>query len=728
MSAKTRMKVCRPAVLLKLLCCIICISGTLTLAAQKTFYGETPIAWENYRAEKPAVLKEQEELSDLLILSDQAEFCFYAQNNEKLTRNLIVKINTQKGLDIVKTHRLPESFDPAFDAHYFKQGRMARVKTPFITEFTLKKYGARKIYGGKWKELVFDLKYEEVKWMKTAGDFAGEFVKEDIKAFHLRDLQIGDVVQIAYEADFNASYGNNLFYLTSAYPKLSCEYTFTYKVGARFSGYGFVLPVNIPDSCVKRTGERFKDYEIISDKITLTNLGGINYPSNSFEGNRLPHVFADFRVFRILTGSYPSDGGRIYDFEYYRPKNFGWMVSGDTTNYYTKVYDKQFAAIRKFSSRLPPYTGNDSTNTGFFKALCDTLNSFRYITSNHMFYNEPNLRDVYSGEHLLKRRLVEHLQWKTYKDILNDSKVFYSVANIQDKRYGEHNSSYRAAYAYEKELIAIPSGNSYIYFMPRYRGMKYHLNELPFYLEGTLALLQPRNFQADVKNKEDHIFRFIKTHRGTFNENTRTENAVVRISLDSLKADLLIKESLSGQFSTVLRHLYLGDAIDSTISTHYFRKCTDKPFASKQKIKLSSKMTEFPFRYNFNCTEQIGLAGDKHLRLKNWFSFPLSKNTLPEQPQHDYYFDFEFSDAYNFLLNFSQPVELKNASAFSKKLSNELFELESEIVAQSENAYLLKVKLVIRKARIKVGETALLMNLVNELEALNDFSLELAGK
>lgn len=699
----------------------------LNLFSQKTYYGDVPVSWEKYPAVISSPELEKYGESDLVIINDETEFSFYSSDNERITRNITFKINSEKGLEGLKNYTLPESFDPAYDGNYYKQGRLAKIKTPFIKEYTIRKFSARKYSSKKWKDVPFNIKYEKIRWIKSSGDLAGEFANEELNVFQMQELAVGDIVQVVYEASFNSNYGNNLFYFNSHYPKLQAEYTFIYKVLKRFSGYAFVLPTNVADTSIERNSEPSKDYDIVTDKIKLYNLKGINYPGNSYEGITQPHAFADFRVYRKLNGSFPSEGSRIYDFESFRPKNFEWLVFGDTVNNFTKVYDKQFASIRKFSATLPAIN-KDSSSISFFKALCDTFNNYRYLSSNHLFYNEANLRDVYSGDHLLKRRLVEDLQWKLYKDILNENKVFYSIVNVQDRRYGEHSPQSRAAYSYETQLIAIPNKDSYIYFMPRYQGLKYHLNELPFYFEGSLALLSPRNFQADVKDKDDHFFKFIRTHRGTSNENTRTENVNVRIVLDSLKADLTTKESLSGQFSTILRHIYLNEYIDSTIAPVYFKKCIDKPFASNSKIKLSSKMTEFPFRYNFNCTERLSLPGDKSLRLKNWFSFTLTKTTLPEIPNHDYYFDFVFSDSYNFLLNFKEPVELKNVSEFIKKINNEYFELESEIIANSETSYLLKVKLVVKQTRILHKKINLLMELVNDLEALNDFSLELARK
>lgn len=694
------------------------------LKAQKTYFGDNPIAWDNYSAIRLPAAFEKFATNDLVYLSDETSFSFYSSANEKLSRHLLIKINTAKGLEKIQALTLPESFDPAYDAR-LKQGRGANATYPFILDYNLQSFAARKYSNLHWAEIEFDLKYKPIKWSRKFGDQAGELVKDELYLFQLKGLRVGDVLEVYYEANFISDYGSNLFYLNSFYPKLNSEYSFTYKVPRNFGDFSFILPINVPDSCYKRELKNTAGFSTVTEKLKFSDLHGINYPDHSFRGKKLPYAYADFRFYRATTNSYPDDGGRTYDYVLFRPRHFEWVIMSDTTNYYTKIYDKQFAAIRKFVGKLPPVIGPDSSSTLFLKALCDTFNDFRFVSSEQMFYNEPGLMNVYSGEHLLKRRIVEHLQWKLYSDLMNDTKLFYYVANVQDKRFGEHTLKYRACFAYERALIAVPTKDSYVYFMPRYNGLKYHLNELPFYLEGSLAALSPKNFQAQVKDKDEKFFKFLKTHQGTYNENTRTENAQVKISLDSLKAGLSIKESLSGQFSTVLRHLYLNEYIDSSISANYFKKCTEKPNASGVKIKFSSKMTDFPFRYNFNCSERIALQDAKKLPLKNWFSFVFSKTSIPEKPNHAYYFDFDFSDSYNFMLDFDVPVELSNAAAFGKKINNDYFELESEIIKNSERTYLLKVKLLVKQSSLPEEKLDLMMELLKELEELNNFSLDI---
>lgn len=703
----------------KLLLFILCCCFYLNYS-QSSYIGNEPYKWvSNKAAEIPRDLTAYA-ASDLVIIREQVQFHFYGSNNEKIVKNVLLKINSKKGLEQLQSYKLPESFDEAYDANLYKQGRRSRIKIPFIWEYRVNAFAARKMKLNKWETVTFNLKFEKLRWIKLSG----EYMNDEVSRFDLQGLAVGDVVELYYESDFNSAYGSNLFYFQNAYPKLSCEYSFIYMVDKRFANCEFILPVNISDSLIEKNSLNYTNYNIVTSRFTLKNLKAVNFPANSCEVKQLPHAFADFKYYRRVAGSFPNTDARVFEYDIMRPKNFEWMVYKDTINQFTKIYDKQSAAIRKFAATLPKIT-NDSTKAVFFKSLCDTFNNFRYISANHMFYNESAIYEVYSGEHLLKRRLTEQALWKVYRDILNENKTFYYVVNVQDRRYGEHTLNYRAHYAYENHLIAVPSNNSYIYFMPRYDGIKYHLNELPFYYEGSLAALTAKNYQEGMENKDSKYFKLIKTHKGTYNENTRTENASVKISLDSATAGLTIKESLSGQFSTVLRHLYLNESIDSTIGPHYFKKCTEKPFATNIKSRLSSKINEYPFRYTFACNEKLALSSNQALSLNNWFSFTLNKNVVPEVPNQDYYFDFEFTDSYNFSLDFGSAVEIINLSAFTKKTSNDYFELDSEIIKNSDSNYLLKVKLAVKQQKLPVENNLLLTELVQQLEELNSFTLSL---
>lgn len=685
----------------------------------QTWFGEGPINWES---KKPYVVSTEAlryKDYDLVVLEEATEFHFYGTNNEKVVRSAKFLINTKRGADILKDFRTPESFDIASDECLSVQGRRARIKIPFLQDYQLVTFAARKFANGHWANISVKDHYETYHWIKSTG----EFVNDEEIIMHMGGLMPGDVVEIYYAAGFNAEYGSNLFYFNSRWPKLKCEYDFIYKVDNRLDSVNFIKAVNIPDWQIKESRMKYDTYTIKTKQIKLDYLPGITYPVNSMPANKLPHVKADFNFYRqVLT---LSQAGSHIKNTAIKAGNFQWVTSTDTSvKDYTKFYDKQFQSIRKFTSSLPK-PGNDSQNVVFFKALCDTFNAFRFITANHLFYNESQIYEVYSGDHILKRRLPSQHMGKLYVDILYDNRIFFYSVNVLDRRLGEHDPKYRAHQGYEQHLFALPSGNSYIYFMPRRNGIKYHLNELPFYHEGSLAVLTPANFQPGTTNKQSKLFKVIRLHKGTSNENSRSESATVYVNPDSALARLNIKESLTGQFSTVLRHLYLNECIDSTISPHYFRKCTDKPQAQNVSIKASAKGTDYPFRYNFNCSEKLKLQRTDTLGLHNWFSFTLNKALIYRAPEHDYYFDFEFSDYYNYQISLSPKYTLGNTEGFTRNISNDFFDLESSITTADTGTYLLKVKFVVKQESIPVTKSQMLMQLLEELERISNYKLAL---
>ena len=686
--------------------------------AQSGYVGDGPVKWENNLAPVMPADIDSFAKSDLVILYEVSDFYFFDISNEKLIRNVKYKINNEKGLQALKHFHLPESFDPAFDQAIHLQGRRSRITQPYIKEYNMNEFAARRYSHNRWYPISLKESFEQIRWIKNNGEFSDE----DVPVVNMQGLTVGDVVEIYYEATFNTAYGSNLFYLHARYPKISCEYNFIVKSPTQPDSTNFILPLNIPNMYVSKLTRKINNQTSTTTKIKMPYLAGINYPGHAAPGQQLPHVVADFLFYR----SYQLTS-RLSPYQPTKSNHFDWLITTEVPNpNSTKIYDKNSAAIRKFLSTLPP-TGNDTLNYTFVKNLCDTLNAFRYLSANQLYYNESNLAGVYSAEHLLKRRLPGEYLWKIYLDIFNEKNISFYLVNILDKRLGEHSYKYRAHRAYENTLLALPYRNTYIYFMPRYAGQAYHLNELPFYLEGVKAAFTPINMSSSAESKNEKVFKIIQTHHGTYNENSRTENATVLVNPDSLSVSLNIKESLSGQFSTLLRHLYQHHNIDSTVHPHYFKKCVDKPGAYDIRIKQSSELSEYPFRVNLMCTERLSIPKAKPMSLSEWFSFPLSEKLIPEKPNHDYYFDFEFSDTYHYLISFTKPCRILNIDEFNSRMSNEYFDLTSGLTENPNGTYLWSVSLVCKQDKILLKDMNLLMVLVKELDRLNHLQLQYSG-
>ena len=146
----------------------------ITSKAQKTYFGAEAVVWEDNSPYILPTTYEKYVSADLVILDDKTSFYFYADDHEKIARRLIVKINSAIGLNAFQTYKLPESFDNAFDANLHKQGRAAKIKTPFIFEYQVNKFAARKFSQNKWTDVPLKNSFENIRRIRQSGEYMND--------------------------------------------------------------------------------------------------------------------------------------------------------------------------------------------------------------------------------------------------------------------------------------------------------------------------------------------------------------------------------------------------------------------------------------------------------------------------------------------------------------------------------------------------------------------------
>lgn len=680
--------------------------------AQSNFYKNNAFDWNQFPQIKNLGKSSFEQTTQI---DDHTDIiCQFAKS--EVRRLLTFYVPNEQAATELSVYTLPDDFDPAYSKFMQVQGRKDLNKGANLEDYILKQFGARMMVKGVWTELKLDYKFKKRRWLQPGG----EILYDDVPVINLQGLKAGSVLQIFYTAVFSGAYGENIFYLTGKYPKLNADYYFEYNVERSLNGFNYAKVLNLNDSLVQHTQDPGKDKSIHKLKVHAENLKPNLYLKNTRQSETQPHVVLDFTLYRMITDRFHDNGTERNNYILARPRDFEWMMFMDTTYTYEKIYVKHFADLRKFMKGLPPLK-KDSGALEFLKVYRDTIAQFRYISQNQIHINESNLKDVGLLDHIARRRLPEYSR-TLLEEILWEGKRFFYEANVIDKRLGVHSGVIRAHRPYEQRFTVIPENGRYYFLLSRPNGLNYYPNELPFYFEGGVAALFPRNFSETDSSKLSKTNLFIRLQEGTANENTRTENASIAINLEKKEMSYTGKVNLSGQFSTILRHLYLKQAIDSTIEPHYYKRATDKPGAKNQQIKLSAKTSDYPFRHSFNCSETLPISTSSVITVKDWFTFTLNKKAFPVMPQLDYYFDFTFTDIYNFVLIFDKPAEITNAEAFTKNISNDNFELQSSIQKQENGNYLLAVKLQVKVPCLKVKDVNLLEQLVEALEELNNFN------
>ncbi len=622
--------------------------------------------------------------NDAVILKEQLTI-----TGNSIYRRVAIKILNQQGLDVFKKIQLPENFDLTGYPNFNKQGRFKDRHIPYISDYSIKYFASRIITPNKKiVDLSSEYNIEKLYWVNNAG------IRIDDKAYNFKIdvLEIGDILEYTYSAVVIWDKIQNVIYPNGVYPKL--DYNLRIEWMAK------------------------RDYTRNPSIYNYTYLKGINYSQNIPIGIILPNIQMTQNVkYNYSRRAYYGNPEELFINNGFQYK---WKFDLDT--FYNHSNDSYHISIRKFLQKFEE-NKTDTFNNVFLKQFTDSLNNLIYISIESSYYRNktsytPLFPDIFANRELGEINLL-----KNYDDILTERKVFFYDGIIIDKRLSAVNPKYRTHINLENTILVIPHKNVYRYVIPRYNGLKYILDELPFYYEGTTCALLP--CLNCLGNTANNRMIMINTPSSTYYENERVEAAVFKVNTDSLKINAIIKENLKGQFSTILRHFYNKESIDSTINENYFKKCTDKPNAFNIKINPGLGSEIFPVSHSFHCSENLSPNNKITIDLHNWFSFTFKKEEYTEIPSHDFYFDFQYTDVYNFLFEFDKPIEITNANELTKNLSNDYFEVNSNLVKEEGNNYLLNVMVKVKQKALPEKDGAKLLEFVNTLDEINNFKLQL---
>ena len=683
----------------KIFCSFLFIHFTITIFAQD--YSFTKYNY-NWPTSKPDISAQSINFSteDLVVIDEHVSLNLLGDIGY-IKKNCVLKINTEQGVKKFTSLVLPESFDGFND-----QMGMSRIvfesNTPYLNNLKIIYFVARKLKKtGEVEDCTPEATTKKIRWVKENGEYIDDFNYW----FLFNKIEAGDILEFTYQLTFTESYPFNHYYFNSTLPKQNTELIINC-LSHPVESYDFICNMNIDNSNFQKSitsarGQRAQWKYVYNFK----NLKPITYSINSCIGKELPHLKIDYSHFT-----------RGPHFEW-----LFWSIPGKNN----KIYTKQYASIRKYLSKLPKI---DSVGKeAYLVALNKGLNDLTFVSAESMNNSENAQYSVGSGEWLTKGKLIEEFMLPVYEQILMEANIPFKFICLHDKRLGELKKDCRAEIIYERYFLAVPDNNSLLYLLPREKGRKYLLREIPFYYEGvTAAIMANKEDTSDFRDsslaKKD--YKFIKTQSSTENDNVRTENAVFKVNPETNTIYAQIKESLIGQFSTLVRPLYLNETTDNTINPVYLKKCVSKPNAIITGEKLTSKSDHFPFKYTFNCSENIALSKNTEISLRDWFSFTYNRNMIPQKPGFDYYVDFRYTDMYNYLFEFSKPTDVINLNDFTKSINNPYVELTSKLVKQTENSYLLNVIVKVKQSVIPETDGETLVQLANNLDELNNLVLK----
>jgi len=333
------------------------------------------------------------------------------------------------------------------------------------------------------------------------------------------------------------------------------------------------------------------------------------------------------------------------------------------------------------------------------------------------------------GDYLTNRTIRDISRYDVYVALILKLRLDYFTAYVCDKRVGEINDEFFAPMYDSDYLFAILLKNERLHYLyPKKSRFGYYLNEIPFYFENTKARLVHLNDYRGFKDPINTDLRQIMLPGSVIKENTRRNNILVKINLDTLSTVFNARIFLNGQYSTLTRGVYQYNHKDETINNLYNTKIwelNDDVEVISQETKVTSK--EFPFptivntKYQFN--NLLKVKNDTFsLNLKNWFNHVIYNDFDTTDRQLDFYPDFYGKDSYVYYLQFDKNIQLIN-SLEKKNIINEFGELAISVEQIKPNTVKISTIFITTNSIITADKINAVKEIYDEIQRLNNSHL-----
>ncbi|MCD4747153.1 MAG: hypothetical protein K8R58_12725 [Bacteroidales bacterium] len=634
-----------------------------------------------------------------------------------ITKKIKFKVLTLAGVERFSKFTLPETFDPTYISHFPKDRNYTNVYTYLECNYFK---GTITTKNGERKDAEIKQTIDHVKMVMVENNIYGNFEKY---IYQIENLNIGDEVIVEYNYDIKyfdnfAKLSSFRIYFNNDIFKENYQLTIT---------HNSELNINI-DFKNNATPDSIIDMD--NKKVYYWNKSNL-YGCINEEGCRpylsMPHLIFSIKPYELLyTLPYSFEEKYIpfYSlFSYQREKNH----LGIARSIFQGVNTKQFIQIEKFVKTETQDITNDSL--GYFKLMKinnTIVDEFKFENDIN-YFKRIDTRDPRIGDYVSKKTVRDISRYDLYVALILKLDLNYFTAYLCDNRTGEISNEYFAPMYDSDYLFAVLlKNNSIQYLYPKKSRFGYYLNEIPFYFENAKARLVHLNDYLNYKNPIDENLRQIILPYRT--ENTRRNNIMVKINLDTLSAIFNARINLSGQYSTLTRGLYQYNHKDETINKLYNKKIwelNDQVQVISQETKVNSK--EFPFPTVVNTQYQFNNLLETNndtisLNLKNWFNHIIYNDFDTTYRQLDFYPDFCGIDSYVYYIQFDKNIKL--ISSFdSTKINNEFGELIISVEQIKPNALKITSYFVITNNKVTVDKIRTVKEIYDKIQEMNNHYL-----
>lgn len=536
--------------------------------------------------------------------------------------------------------------------------------------------------------------------------------------FQAKGINIGDTLEISYSytVPFRQNYwhflSNRIFFNSSIFKEYyTMQISYPKKVNVE------IFPRNgaIQDSI----------QEIGSNKIyhwTKSNLKG-----NLLEIDSRPYTELPYFILSIKPLDYTYNMPDSY-IQKYMPT---YVIYADRREYEQmsiirsmgqEVKMKQFNLIRKFYDLHTEKEEVENYKNLNLKSLKNYIaDSLKFLNDIKYFENidnySPNI-----GSHLMKGELRDISRYEAYVAFIVKMRLSYLCGYAGDKRSGlVDDVFFRPMATSDYFLLPIGPDGRMSYILPKSDDFGYYLNEYPFYYENSLARL---THLSDYRNED----RLIKTELrqqimpgSNFLDNTRTTSVMAKVNCSEKSIDFTARVSLSGQYSTMTRGLYMKNYKDETVDPLYHKKLwelSEPAVLKKNTITILEK--DYPFKTtldaNYISTSSINIQADTvEILIKDLINHITKAKACQGERTLNYYPDILGTDNYVYMFQFDKAVKIVETN-LNLNVKNSFGEYILQIDQLTEYSIKLSSHFSVYKELVAVNEFQEVCEIYNAIE------------
>jgi hypothetical protein len=642
--------------------------------------------------------------------------------NFQITKNVTFKVLNSDGLKKFSKFILPETFDPTYILHYPENRNYAQLYSKLKCNYFK---GSIKSKNGKTKEAIVKQSIEPVRMVMAENNWYGNFEKY---IYEIENIEVGDEVNIEYNYEMP--------YIENALALLSFRIFFNSDVFKE----NYQLAISYNDDLkidIYPKNGAMPDSTVINEKRKTFYWSKNNLAGSIAEEGSIPYLSLPHLAFTLNPNTYvvpkSLEVKHVPMYVYYannREKSHLEVARAIML----EVKTKSLLLFRDFIVSETKDITNDSLGYQALMKVQNTIADEFSFSNDTNYFKRMDIRDPKFGEDVSAKRLRDINKYDLYAAILLKLGMGYFTTYVCDKRTGEMNDEFYAP-MYNGDILftALLRNNSAQYIYPKSAQFGYYLNELPFYFENSKARLIQLDDYTSYKIPINETLRQIRLPNSTVNDNIRRSNILTNLNLDSLSVSFDARISLSGQYSTLTRGLYMYNYQDKSINNLYHKKVWELNSGVSllsSKVKVSNK--EFPFSTSVNvqykANNLLSKEGDTiSIDLKNWFYHVIYNNIDTTNRQLDFYPDFLGKDTYTYFLQFNKNVKL--ISAFPDvEIKNDFGELIANVKQEGSNTIKITSFFSIISSKVTADKIKAVKAIYDKIEELNKSCIKIIAE